>query len=140
MMLSHPADGHARGKGMESCTNAVLHGWLKEELTTILASPPTTPAAVPMRGAWERWREGRPGPPSAELPPLRMLLVLEDLAGHRTPAFVLWLFAHGIMPLYTPLEGRGRTWSRASSGSSSGGPWTARSRAALRRSSPGWRR
>jgi hypothetical protein len=34
-----------------------------------------------------------------------MLLVLDNLTGHRTPAFVLWLFAHGIMPLSTPLSG-----------------------------------
>lgn len=39
------------------------------------------------------------------LPPLRMLLVLDNLAGHKTPDFVLWLVAHGIMPLYTPLAG-----------------------------------
>jgi hypothetical protein len=25
--------------------------------------------------------------------------------GHHTPEFVLWLFAHGIMPLFTPLGG-----------------------------------
>jgi hypothetical protein len=41
----------------------------------------------------------------AELPPLRVLLVLDNRAGHKTPAFVLWLFAQGIMPLYTPLSG-----------------------------------
>ena len=23
------------------------------------------------------------------------------LAGHKTPEFVLWLFAHGVMPLFT---------------------------------------
>ena len=40
-----------------------------------------------------------------ELPPLRMLLVLDNLAGHKTPEFVCWLFAHGIMPLYTPVGG-----------------------------------
>ena len=39
------------------------------------------------------------------VPPLRMLLVLDNLAGHKTPAFVCWLFAHGIMPLYTPVGG-----------------------------------
>jgi len=39
------------------------------------------------------------------LPPLRMLLILDNLAGHYTADFVLWLFAHGIMPLYTPLSG-----------------------------------
>lgn len=30
---------------------------------------------------------------------------MDNLAGHQTPEFVLWLFAHGIMPLYTPLSG-----------------------------------
>jgi len=39
------------------------------------------------------------------LPPLRLLLVLDNLAGHRTPSFALRLVAHGIMPLYTPLGG-----------------------------------
>lgn len=34
-----------------------------------------------------------------------MLLVLDNLVGHKTPALVVWLFAQGIMPLYTPLGG-----------------------------------
>ena len=34
-----------------------------------------------------------------------MLLVLDNLAGHKTPSFVRWLFAQGIMPLDTPLSG-----------------------------------
>jgi hypothetical protein len=34
-----------------------------------------------------------------------MLLVLDNLSGHKTPEFVLWLCSHGIMPLYTPLGG-----------------------------------
>src|SRR3954468_13342300 len=34
-----------------------------------------------------------------------MLLVLDNLAGHETAAFVCWLFAHGIMPLYMPVGG-----------------------------------
>src|SRR5581483_3189940 len=41
----------------------------------------------------------------ADLPPLRMLLVWDNLAGHYTPALVLWLFGRGIMPLFTPLGG-----------------------------------
>ena len=40
-----------------------------------------------------------------KLPPLRMLLVLDNLAGHKTPELVLWLVAQGIMSLYTPLGG-----------------------------------
>ena len=68
------------------------------------------PAAEPAAGwraAWERWQEGLTIKPTllAELPPLRMLLVLDNLAGHKTPEFVCWLFAHGIMPLYTPVGG-----------------------------------
>lgn len=39
------------------------------------------------------------------LPPLRVLLILDNLAGHKTPEFVCWLMDHGIMPLYTPLGG-----------------------------------
>jgi len=36
---------------------------------------------------------------------LKILLVLDNLKGHKTPEFVLWLFENGIMPLYTPLGG-----------------------------------
>jgi hypothetical protein len=59
------------------------------------------------RRCWARWQEGlsvRLSLP-ADPPPLRMLLVLDNLTGHYTVAFVCWLFAHGIMPLYTPLSG-----------------------------------
>ena len=41
----------------------------------------------------------------AELPALRLLLIWDNLIGHRTPELVLWLFAHGVMVLYTPLSG-----------------------------------
>lgn len=41
----------------------------------------------------------------AAAPPLRLLLVLDHLTGHYTLDFLCWLFAHGIMPLYTPLSG-----------------------------------
>ena len=36
---------------------------------------------------------------------MRLLLILDNLSGHKTPAFVVWLVAHGVMPLYTPLSG-----------------------------------
>src|SRR3954464_1932142 len=111
MTLFHPADGQVRVKGVTACPNEVLHGWLKEELTAVLAGLPTPPVAsageATLRSAWRRWQEGlsvRPTLP-AELPPLRMLLVLDNLAGHKTPAFVLWLFSMGIMPLYNPISG-----------------------------------
>src|SRR5207244_11219546 len=59
------------------------------------------------RAAWERWRGGLSVRPTLyeKLPPLRLLLVMDNLAGHLTARFVVWLFEHGIMPLYTPLSG-----------------------------------
>ena len=107
--LFHPADGHARVKGVTACPNAVLHPWLKGELTGILAAMPDPPAepVAGRRASWERWQEGLTIKPTLldELPPLRMLLVLDNLAGHETPEFVCWLFEHGIMPLSTPVGG-----------------------------------
>jgi transposase len=41
----------------------------------------------------------------AELPPLRMLLVWDNLTGHKNAEMVVWLCQHGVMPLYTPLGG-----------------------------------
>ena len=111
LTLFHPATGHVRVKGVTSATNLVLHGWLKQELTAILALLPEPTAlldAPANRVFWESWREGvevKPSLLSADLPPLRMLLILDNLAGHKTPEFVLWLFRHGILPLYTPLAG-----------------------------------
>ena len=61
---------------------------------------PTTPRS-PLC-AWEYWL-GQP--PSTPLPPLRLLLLWDNLAGHYSTELVLWLFQHGIMPLDTPLSG-----------------------------------
>ncbi len=109
MTLFRPADGRARVKGVTTCPNAVLHPWLKRELADILARMPTPPGepAGGWRSAWERWQEGLSIKATllSELPPLRMLLVLDNLAGHKTPEFVCWLFEHGVMPLYTPVGG-----------------------------------
>ena len=109
LTLFHPASGRVRVEGATACPNAVLHGWLKRELAAVLAAMPAAAslAGVAARGDWERWQEGLAIKPTLldELPPLRMLLVLDNLAGHKTPAFVCWLFGHGIMPLYTPVGG-----------------------------------
>jgi hypothetical protein len=108
LTLFHPADGRVRVEGVTRCPNAVLHPWLTRELTDILAGLPTLPpTADRSRAAWERWQEGlrvkvtRP----ADLPPLRGLLILDNLSGHKTVELVAWLVAHGILPLYTPLSG-----------------------------------
>jgi hypothetical protein len=110
LTLFHPTTGRVCVKGVTRCPNAILHPWLKAELSAILAHLPKAaqvldPATT--TAMWQRWQQGlsvRFTLPQA-LPPLRMLLVLDNLAGHKTPDFVLWLVAQGIMPLYTPLSG-----------------------------------
>ena len=109
LTLFHPQSGELRARGVKSCTNVVLHGWLKEELAKIVAKLPVQPevSMEESRTLWQSWQAGlevkitlRQDPV-----PLRMLLVMDNLAGHKTPEMVLWLFDHGIMPLYTPLSG-----------------------------------
>jgi len=102
--------GEVRVKGVTHCTNAVLHPWLQEALSAILATLPESAGVFTdeeCRAQWAEWQEGltvRVSLP-ADPPPLRMLRVRDNLVGHKTPAFVVWLFAQGIMPLYTPLGG-----------------------------------
>ena len=110
LTLFHPADGQLRSKGVTSCTNAVLHGWLKQELSDILAKlpePNTTLTTDDIKTIGATWTAGLTRDPTVPAAPAaaRMLLVLDNLQGHVTPAFVLWLFDHGIIPLYTPLGG-----------------------------------
>jgi len=150
LTLFHPASGAVRVKGARGCTNAVLHPWLEAQLTAILATLPAPTerlSAVENQHCWERWQEGlsvRITLPES-LPPLRMLLVLDNLTGHRTASFVLWLFAHGVMPLYTPLGGswlnlpKGHPQNR-SSASSSAAHWMDTTHRRRRRSSHGWKR
>ena len=59
------------------------------------------------RAQWERWQEGLTEKFTLlhELPALRMLLIWDNLAGHKTPELVCWLMRHGIMPLDTPVGG-----------------------------------
>ncbi len=110
LTLFHPATGRVQVKGVTSTTNAILHAWLKEAVTALLAElPPPPPVTDPVanRACWTRWQEGlsRKITLPAELPALRLLLIWDNLIGHRTPELVLWLFAHGVMVLYTPLSG-----------------------------------
>jgi hypothetical protein len=109
LTLFHPATGQVRVKGVTTAPNTVLHPWLEREVTAILATlpePPVQPEAE-RRATWERWQDGLTVKFTLpeRLPPLRLLLVLDNLRGHKTPALVLWLVEHGVMPLYTPLSG-----------------------------------
>ena len=103
LTLFRPATGEVRAKGVTATPNTVLHPWLQGELLAILATlPPLSAAPRSPLCDWEHWLGH---PPRAALPPLRVLLIWDNLAGHYTPELVRWLFRQGIMPLYTPLSG-----------------------------------
>jgi hypothetical protein len=107
LTLFRPATGAVRAQPTERTPNAVLHPWLQEEVTALLAAlPPVPDPTAPGRRATDWWwGAGDPPPWLADLPPVRLLLVWDNLAGHRTPALVDWLVARGVWPLPTPLGG-----------------------------------
>ncbi len=110
MTLFRPATGELRAKGVLSAPNAVLHPWLKGQLAAILkereekqpvASLPPE-AERPQAARWETWLGH---PPQRSLPPLRVVLVLDNLSGHLSYDLMEWFFEHGVLPLYTPVGG-----------------------------------
>ena len=105
LTLFRPATGVVRAKGVTNATNAVLHPWLQGELERILEGLPvstTSEAEHPLAARWATWLGHEPAEP---LPSLRLILIWDNLAGHRSWSIVRWLFQHGVMPLYTPLSG-----------------------------------
>lgn len=107
LTLFCPATGEVRADAVRSAPNAVLHPWLRTELAAILATLPMPPSGPVDRAAWTNWQAGLSLPFTlrAELPPLRMLLILDNLVGHKSPELIGWLVEHGVMPLYTPIGG-----------------------------------
>ena len=110
LTLFHPASGELRAQGVCQSTNAILHPWLYQELSAVLATATPSSREIGSESRREQWRQWQQGLTvkitlPEQLPALRMLLVLDNLSGHKTPEFVLWLFSQGIMPLYTPLGG-----------------------------------
>ncbi len=105
LTLFRPATGEVRAKGVTSAPNAVLHPWLQGELAQILAGLPALTVPQEERPEAAQWATWLGHPPRAPLPPLRLLLVWDNLAGHLSWSIVEWLFQHGVLPLYTPLSG-----------------------------------
>lgn len=107
LTLFHPRTGRLIVKGVTRSTNDILHSWLKKSLSEIVEEPLCENCSVDEKATWEYWQEGLKEKITLpdKLPKLRVLLILDNLKGHKTPDFVLWLFKNGIMPLYTPLGG-----------------------------------
>jgi len=106
LTLFRPATGAVRAMGVTQAPNAVLHPWLQAELSAILDALPD--ASPPVRSApfipdwWQRRQEMTD---RYDDPPLRLILIWDNLAGHKSAEIVRWLCAQGILPLYTPLSG-----------------------------------
>lgn len=109
LTLFHPASGEVRVRGVRRATNEILHPWLKEELEAILETLPEREMVGLEQNLceWHGWQEGLSEKITLpeELPPLRMLVVWDNLVGHLNAELLLWMFARGIMVLYTPLGG-----------------------------------
>jgi DDE superfamily endonuclease len=111
--LFRPATGEVRAEPVERAPNAVLHPWLRRELEAILATLPSSPpvglGADGERPVGRRWADWDWQPHAADLdrflPPIRLLVILDNLKGHHTPAFVQWCAQRGICLLYTPIAG-----------------------------------
>src|SRR5262249_30981707 len=110
--LFRPATGAARAHAVRSDAHAILQPWLKDHLLHVLAELDRHPLSVWMALPEDHllvrtWRHGwwsyEERPKSA--PPLRLLLIWDNLARHRSDDLVRWLLQHGIFPLYTPLSG-----------------------------------
>lgn len=105
LTLFHPATGTVRSKGVTNAPNSILHPWLQKELTQVLAALPEVTAPEQGRSPFARWATWLGHEPREALPPLRLILVWDNLAGHLSWSIVRWLFEHGVLPLYTPLGG-----------------------------------
>jgi hypothetical protein len=140
LTLFRPGTGEVRAQGVTQAPNTVLHPWVREELTQVLATLPDLTSADAERPELAQWATWLGHAPPDPLPPLRLILVWDNLAGHHSWVRVRWLLQHGIMPLYTPLSGRGCVWPRRCSASSSDGRWPGSIPRVPSRSSRGWRK
>jgi hypothetical protein len=112
LTLFRPVTGEVRAEPVLRAPNQVLHPWLQRELTAVLAALPPPPQDPPVGHRWVDWADALDllnwpalGLDRRRLPPLRLLLVWDNLRGHATPSLVRWCLERGILPLYTPIAG-----------------------------------
>ena len=122
LTLFHPTSGKVRVKGVLHSTNAILHPWIKEQVTEILAGLPVpseaeaeAEAEADYRMDWECWQESLTVKFTLldNLPSLRLLLIWDNLTGHWNAELLVWLMQQGVMVLFTPLSGSSRRRERA---------------------------
>jgi transposase len=106
LTLLRPTNGEVRAEAVERTTNAILHPWLKRELEAILERCPPAPSEIPEGRRWQDWDIS---PNASQLdrvfPPVRVLLIWDNLAGHKSHCVVQWCREHGILLLSTPNAG-----------------------------------
>lgn len=114
LTLLHPATGKVRAEPVERAPNEVLHPWLMREMSAILAELPPPRVGEEGKGAatghgleWSDWGYGPEtvAGMAKPLPPIRLVLVWDNLAGHKSEGIVNWCLEQGILPLYTPIGG-----------------------------------
>lgn len=112
LTLFRPTTGHVRADTVRGAPNRVLHPWLQRELSAVLATLPAPPPKPPVGQRWADWADALDllnwpalGLDRTQLPPLRLLLVWDNLRGPHTPTLVRWCLEQGILPLYTPIAG-----------------------------------
>lgn len=108
LTLFRPATGEVRAEPVEQAPNAVLHPWLKQELTAILETLqcPPAPNSPQVGRRWLDWDYHEAAKDyDQRYPALRLLLIWDNLKGHLTPELVEWCHEQGIGLLYTPLSG-----------------------------------
>jgi hypothetical protein len=106
LTLFRPATGEVRAEPVEHATNAVLHPWLQRELEAILATCPAAPSEPTpgrRRSDWNYHADAQRLDPY--LPPLRLLLIWDNLKGHLNRPLMRWCVERGMLLLYTPIAG-----------------------------------
>jgi len=105
LTLFHPKTGEVRALPVAHATNAILHPWLKQELSAILSQLPPPPPVAVWGHAWSDWGYSETDALDLGWPPVRLVLILDNLVGHCSTELVDWCHHQGIALLYTPLGG-----------------------------------
>lgn len=110
-----------RAEAVQQSNNAILHPWLKRERTAILKQCPPAPEVIPIGRRWQDW-DIYPAADQLDrfFPPVRMLLIWDNLAGQKSHSIVQWCPEQCILLLSTPLQVPGSTWRSQCKGSSNG--------------------